>query len=121
MIPCTLDGVKKGGYSQVFFNEKLTINLTQEDQTTACRSKMIIPLMNGLSLIYNKIMATLNREILLQTLRGYAAVNRTTKTERRAHLKGQTMQESLAVFTKLFEAWACTGKLAGGNQEALAQ
>ena len=49
MIPCTLDGVKKGGYSQEFFNEKLTINLTQEDQTAACRSKMMIPLYEWIS------------------------------------------------------------------------
>ena len=77
--------------------------------------------MNGLSLIYYKMMATLDREILLQTLRGYAAVNRITQNERRSRCKEQTTQESLEVFTKLFEAWACTGKLAGGNQEALAQ
>jgi hypothetical protein len=121
MIPCTLDDVKKGGYSQEFFNEKLTIHLTQEDQTAACRSKMMIPLMNGLSLIYYKMMATLDREILLQTLRCYASVNRITQSERRSRWKEQMTQESLEVFTKLFEAWACTGKLAGGNQEALAQ
>jgi len=121
MIPCTLDGVKKGGYSQEFFNEKLTIHLTQEDQTAARRSKMMIPLINGLSLRYYKKMATLDREILLQTLRGYAAVNRITQSERRSRWKEQTVQESLAVFTKLFEDWACTGKLVGGNQEALAR
>ena len=121
MIPCTLDGVKKGGYSQEFFNEKLTIHLTQEDQTAACRSKMMIPLMNGLSLIYYKIMATLDREILLQTLRGYAAVNCITQSERRSRWKEQTTQESLEVYTRLFETWVCTGKQAGGDQEALAQ
>ena len=77
--------------------------------------------MNGLSLIYYKMMATLDREILLQTLRGYAAVNRITQNERRSRCKEQTTQESLEVFTRLFETWVCSGKQAGGDQEALAQ
>ena len=55
-------------------------------------------------------MANLDREILLQTLRGYAAVNRITQSEHRSHWKELTTQESLEVFTRLFETWVCTGK-----------
>ena len=66
-------------------------------------------------------MANLDREILLQTLRGYAAVNRITQSEHRSHWKELTTQESLEVFTRPFETWVCTGKQARGDQEALAQ
>lgn len=64
-------------------------------------------------------MSRLDREIVLQTMRGYEEVNRITESERRARLKGQTPQESLSVFKGLFSSWACTGRKAGGNWETL--
>ena len=45
--------------------------------------------------------ARLNREILLQTLRGYAEVNRITDAEQRARLKQMTDEEARAIFDGL--------------------
>lgn len=65
--------------------------------------------------------SSLNRELLLQTLRGYEEVNRITEAERRAHLPKLTVQESLAIFASLYDAWYHTGRLAGGNLALLEQ
>jgi hypothetical protein len=56
----------------------------------------------------------LNRDILLQTLAGYA------EAERRARLRTMTDAEALAIFAALYETWKRTGKQAGGDWEAVA-
>jgi len=63
----------------------------------------------------------LDRETLLQTLRGYAEVNAITEAERRAQLAKMTSAESWAIFASLYAAWERTGKQAGGDWEALAR
>ncbi len=63
----------------------------------------------------------LDRDILLQTLAGYAEVNRITDAERRARLKTMTDAEAREIFASLYETWKRSGKLAGGNWEALAR
>jgi hypothetical protein len=65
-------------------------------------------------------MSQIDREILLQTLRGYAEVNRITEAERRARLKSRTVKESLDLFTALYDTWSQTGRTSGGDQEILA-
>lgn len=65
-------------------------------------------------------MSPIDREILLQTLRGYAEVNRITEAERRARLKACTVRESLDLFTALYDTWSQTGRISGGDLEVLA-
>jgi Ser/Thr protein kinase RdoA (MazF antagonist) len=45
----------------------------------------------------------LNRDLLKQTLRGYAEVNRITEAERRARLKRMTDHEARAIFEGLYQ------------------
>ncbi len=66
-------------------------------------------------------MPTLDRDVLLRTLRGYAEVNEITEKERRAALAKITRAESWAIFDALYETWRRTGKQAGGDWEALAE
>ena len=63
----------------------------------------------------------LDREILLQTLAGYAEVNRITQAERRSRLKSRTDQESLSIFSELYQAWETTGKREAGDWGLIAQ
>jgi len=56
----------------------------------------------------------LDRETLLQTLRGYAEVNAITEAERHARLAKMTSAESWAVFESLYEVWERAGRRAGG-------
>ncbi len=63
----------------------------------------------------------LDRETLLQTLRGYAEVNAITEAERHARLAKMTSAESWAVFESLYEVWERAGRRAGGDWEALAR
>lgn len=65
-------------------------------------------------------MSTIDRDILLQTLRGFAEVNKIAAAERRAALEKMTRAESWATFNALYEAWPHMGKQAGGDWEALA-
>lgn len=46
-------------------------------------------------------MAKLDREIVLQTLKGYEAVNRITAEERRNRLEKMTQKEAQAIFEDL--------------------
>jgi hypothetical protein len=66
-------------------------------------------------------MARLNREIVLQTLQGYTEVDRITQAERRARLINQTSQESLAIFSDLYDAWEQTGKLGDGEWKKISK
>ncbi len=60
--------------------------------------------------------STLDRDILLQTLAGYAEVNRITDAERRARLKTMTDAEARAIFDDLCAGWEQFRK-AGGDWE----
>jgi hypothetical protein len=66
-------------------------------------------------------MSTLNKDSLLQTLRGYAEANEIASSERAATLAQITRRESWAAFGALYDAWKRTGQQAGGNWEALAE
>ena len=61
----------------------------------------------------------LDREIILQTLSGYAEVNRIVENERRIRLRTRTDRESLAIFAELYRTWECPEK--DGQWERLAQ
>ena len=63
----------------------------------------------------------IDRDILLQTLRGYAEVNEITDAERRASLANLTSAESWAAFAALYDAWRHTGQKAGGDWAALVE
>ena len=63
----------------------------------------------------------LDRDILLQTLAGYAEVNRITAAESAARMKTMTDAEAMRIFVSLYETWKQTGKQAGGNWDALAR
>lgn len=63
----------------------------------------------------------LDRDILLQTLAGYAEVNKITAAERDARMKTMTDAEAMRIFVSLYETWKRTGKQAGGNWDALAR
>jgi hypothetical protein len=52
----------------------------------------------------------LNREIILQTLSGYADVNRIVENERRTRLRISTNHESLTIFAELYRTWESTEK-----------
>jgi hypothetical protein len=64
-------------------------------------------------------MSTLNKDIVLQTLRGYAEVNEIASAERAAALAKMTRRECWAAFDTLYDAWKRTGQHAGGDWEAL--
>jgi hypothetical protein len=66
-------------------------------------------------------MSTLNKDIVQQTLRGYAEANEIASAERAAALAQLTRQESWAAFDALYDAWKRTGQRAGGDWEALAE
>ncbi len=63
----------------------------------------------------------LDRVTVLQTLRGYAIVNKITEAERRARLQTMTDAEARAIFVALYVTWKKTGRQAGGDWEALAR
>ena len=63
----------------------------------------------------------LDREILRQTLAGFAEVNKITEAERRARLKTMTDAEASAIFASLYEMWKRSGQRAGGDWEALSR
>jgi hypothetical protein len=66
-------------------------------------------------------MARLDREIVLQTLRGYTEANRITQAERRSRLIHQSSQESLAIFTELYKAWEQTGQMSSGDRKKISK
>jgi hypothetical protein len=66
-------------------------------------------------------MSALNKDLLHQTLRGYAEVNEIISAERAAALANMTRVESWAIFEALYETWKRTGQQAGGDWEALAE
>jgi tRNA nucleotidyltransferase/poly(A) polymerase len=66
-------------------------------------------------------MAKLDRDLLLQTLAGYAEVNRITEAERRERLKAMTDAEARRIFASLYDTWQRSGKNAGGDWARLAQ
>ena len=66
-------------------------------------------------------MTTLDKEILEQTLRGYAEVNAITAEEGAAALARLTSAESWAAFEALYKTWKRTGQTAGGDWAALAE
>lgn len=66
-------------------------------------------------------MSTLNKDILLQTLRGYTEANEIAAIERAATLAQMTRHESWAIFDALYTTWKRTGYRAGGDWDALAE
>ena len=66
-------------------------------------------------------MSILNKDVVHQTLRGYAEANEIASAERAAALAQLTRQESWATFDALYTAWKRTGQRAGGDWEALAE
>jgi hypothetical protein len=66
-------------------------------------------------------MSILNKDLVLQTLRGYAEANEIASSERAATLSRVTRQDSWATFSALYDTWKRTGQQAGGNWEALAE
>jgi hypothetical protein len=66
-------------------------------------------------------MSILNKDVVQQTLRGYAEANEIASAERAAALAQLTRQESWAAFDALYIAWKRTGQRAGGDWEALAE
>ena len=66
-------------------------------------------------------MEKLDAEIVRQTMRGYAEVNRITDAERRARLEKMTIPESLHRFDDLYQTWLLTGARAGGDLDAVAR
>ncbi len=67
------------------------------------------------------MVSKLDRDIVLQTLAGYAEVNRITEAERRARLKSMTDTQAREIFSALYETWKRSGKQAGGEWGALAR
>jgi len=65
--------------------------------------------------------SSIDRDILFQTLRGYAEVNAITEAERRERLARISSAENWEIFDALYETWEITGKRAGGNWEAIAR
>jgi len=66
-------------------------------------------------------MSILNKDIVQQTLRGYAEANEIASTERAVALAQLTRQESWATFAALYDVWKRTGQQAGGDWETLAE
>jgi hypothetical protein len=65
--------------------------------------------------------SSIDRDILFQTLRGYAEVNAITEAERRERLARISSAENWEIFDALYETWEITGKRAGGNWKAIAR
>lgn len=72
-------------------------------------------------LLYNGSMTTLNRQLVEQTLRGYAEVNDFTANERDRALRDTTRAENWAMFEEIYETWLNTGSQAGGDWTAVEQ
>lgn len=72
-------------------------------------------------MLNHRRMSTLNKDIVLHTLRGYTEANEIAANERAATLAQMTRRESWAIFNTLYVAWKQTGQQAGGNWEALAE
>ena len=72
-------------------------------------------------MLYNISMSTLNKDLVRQTLRGYAEVNEIASAERAAALAQITRRENWAIFNILYDTWKRTGQRADGNWEALAE
>ncbi len=66
-------------------------------------------------------MSILNKDIVYQTVRGYAEVNEIASAERAAALAQMTRREGWEIFDALYDAWKRTGQQAGGDWEALAE
>ncbi len=66
-------------------------------------------------------MSLLNKDIVYQTVRGYAEVNEIASAERAAALAHMTRREGWEIFDALYDAWKRTGQQAGGDWEALAE
>ncbi len=66
-------------------------------------------------------MSILNKDVVQQTLRGYAEAHEIAPAERAAALAQLTRHESWATFDALYTAWKRTGQRAGGDWEALAE
>lgn len=62
-----------------------------------------------------------NKEILLQTLKGYSETNRITAQERYTRLRTRTTEENLKIFITLYRTWEQSGKKVGGNDFLLAK
>ena len=71
-------------------------------------------------MLYNSNMAILNKDVVQQTLRGYAEVNEIAFAERAEALAQMTHRDSWAIFDALYDAWKRTGQQAGGDWEVLA-
>jgi hypothetical protein len=56
-----------------------------------------------------------DKELLLQTLRGYEEMNRFVDLELKASLPHRTHGESVAMFDALYKTWMKTGRMAGGK------
>ncbi len=72
-------------------------------------------------MLYNMSMSTLNKDILLQTLRGYTEANEIASVERAAALAQMSRHESWEIFDALYTTWQRTGYRAGGDWDALAE
>ena len=55
-------------------------------------------------MLYNGGMTTLNRQLVEQTLRGYAEVNDFTANERERALRDTNRTENWALFREIYEA-----------------
>ena len=73
------------------------------------------------SLLYNRRMSILNKDLVLQTLRGYMEANEIASHERAAALAHVTRRENWAAYNALYDTWKRTGQRAGGDWEALAE
>ncbi|HUF39306.1 MAG TPA: hypothetical protein VMN57_12345 [Anaerolineales bacterium] len=66
-------------------------------------------------------MDKLDREIILQTMRGYEEANRISKADRFFRLKERKIEESILIFRSLYRAWEKTGKTMGGDKDTLSR
>lgn len=66
-------------------------------------------------------MDKLDREIVLQTIRGYEEANRISKADRFSRLKERKIEESILIFRSLYRAWEKTGKKMGGDKDAMSR
>ena len=66
-------------------------------------------------------MDKLDREIVLQTIRGYEEANRISEADRFSRLRDRTVEESFHIFRGLYQAWEKTGKVMGGDFERVNQ
>ena len=72
-------------------------------------------------MLYNGNMTTLNRQLIEQTLRGYAEVNDFTANERDRALRDTNREDNWAMFREIYETWLNTGSQAGGDWAAVGQ